>query len=565
MPSVDVGLYRPGGYQERSERVERVSSASSAYSSSSDTDASSGSGQTLAVEQTSSVELVSYGSILRPKVCRGGDASHLMVLGTDRVLLYAEKSEFLRDHGEYMVGKSGLSYSSRPGTAASRPGTAASRPGTAATMATSDAAATVCTSSPMKQVQGREKDDRMARMPSISLTASVGSAGELMLPARRSMEWSDDEEDVAVAHGAGGQSGGSGMATQCRVAVSLNQLVDAILVEDVGSDIDSRTHSNTLLVIYCPSTNKLNDPNSFKAKRLQLSQSFRRGLSASRSSKWRLPKEILQQVPEESYHFYVRFGSREAAEGMRTAVMGQARKFYECMVWLSKQFPVPKCQSSIMMLTCGVRGGYRGVARDTHAAAFTRAFPALGEEIGLPHVVSHGMCGLARGECAPVVTTFFLQTPLGVATAEVGLMDLEQSWIDGSAPVEVVCELRDDAGDSDEAGEYRWQVIMTFRAMRGDVAIGKCTGGDEAHEDAGRDKAEKGRSSKPVARRQSHGLGAPLVVSLVALRAAKGVIRTVKGAGSRKEKKKAAPPVRGRRRGTWRRFRDSVYIPCSLL
>ena len=226
----------------------------------------------------------------------------------------------------------------------------------------------------MKQVQGRGKDQ--ARAPGISLTARVGSAGELMLPARGGAEWSDDEDH---AFELGGRGDNVAVSTKCRVAVSLNQLVDAVAVDGAESD--------TLLVIYCPSTNKLNDPTSLRARTSQLSRSFRHGL-LSKSRSRRLPKEILQQVPEDSYHFYVQFASKEAADSMRMAVLGQARKFYECMVWLSKQFPMPRCQSSIMMLTCGRRDGCdgrkerQGVLRDTNVVAFTRRSQHLGRRLG---------------------------------------------------------------------------------------------------------------------------------------------------------------------------------------
>lgn len=507
--------------------LERLWSASSSFSSGSNhaqlPQAS------VTVEQTASVELISHGSIWRPKSCRSDDASHLMVLGTDRVLLYTEGCE-LREWGEQATaGMSSVSFSSRPGTAGSL----------------SSLSSLPLGPSPMKQVQGRGKDQ--ARAPGISLTARVGSAGELMLPARGGAEWSDDEDH---AFELGGRGDNVAVSTKCRVAVSLNQLVDAVAVDGAESD--------TLLVIYCPSTNKLNDPTSLRARTSQLSRSFRHGL-LSKSRSRRLPKEILQQVPEDSYHFYVQFASKEAADSMRMAVLGQARKFYECMVWLSKQFPMPRCQSSIMMLTCGRRDGCdgrkerQGVLRDTNVVAFTRAFPALGEEIGLPLDVSHGLCALARGDeqwCAPspLITTFYLQTPLGMATAEVGLLDLEQSWVDGSAPVEVVGELRDETAETDEGGEYRWQVTMTFQVTRGDTVIGKCVIDDEAARGGGDPRGAAESQPRPVRRRESHGLGAPLVVSLVALRAAKGVIRSIKGRGGKKPgKKKGGHAAKSRR------------------
>ena len=481
----------------------------------------------VAVEQMACVELISYGRTARPKACRSDDASHLMVLGTDRVLLYTEGNE-LQEWGEHATaGRSSVSFSSRPGTAGSLP----SRSSRSLLPSFSSL------SSPVKQVHGRGNDQ--ARTPSISLTARVGSAGELMLPAPSGAEWSDHEVQAPDLDDKGEYAAAS---TKCRVAVSLNQLVDAVAMDGPEGD--------TLLVIYCPSTNKLSDPTSLRARTSQLSKSFRRGLLSKSSRSRRLPKEILQQVPEDSYHFYVQFASKGAAEAMRMAILGQARKFYDCMVWLSKQFPMPQCQSSIVMLTCGRRDGpKRGrdvrqdVIRDTHTSAFTRAFPALGEEIRLPLEVSHGLCALVRGDeqwCAPspLMTTYYLQTPLGMATAEIGLLDLEQSWVDGSAPVEVVGELRDETCEADAEGEYRWQVTMTFRVTRGDTVVGKCVVVDETA--SGRaDPAGSGQSQpRQVPRRESHGLGAPLVVSLVALRAAKGVMRSMKGGGGRKGGKK---------------------------
>ena len=531
------GKVDPGG-------LERLWSASSSLSSGSSAHVPSGT--SVGVEQTACVELISHGSVAHPKSCRSEATSHLMVLGTDRVLLYTEGNE-LQDWGEQATaGVSSVSFSSRPGTA----GSESSRSSRALVPSLSSLPLLPSLSSPMKQVQVRGRDQ--ARTPSISLTARVGSAGELVLPSQSGAEWSDDEDQAPELGGRGDYAA----STKCRVAVSLNQLVDAVAVDGPEGD--------TLLVIYCPSTNKLNDPTSLRARTSQLSKSFRRGLLSKSSRSRRLPKEILQQVPGDSYHFYVQFASAEAAESMRMAVLGQARKFYECIVWLSKQFPMPQCQSSIMMVTCGRRDGPQGARdgrhgrhgamRDTHASAFTRAFPALGEEIGLPREVSHGLCALARGDdeqwCAPspLVTTFYIQTPLGMATAEVGLLDLEQSWVDGSAPVEVVGELREETCEDDTDGEYRWQVTMAFRVTRGDTVVGKYVDGDETTH-LGGDAARAAQSQpRAVQRKVSHGLGAPLVVSLVALRAAKGVVRSIKGRSGKKEgKKKGGHAAKSRR------------------
>ena len=49
---------------------------------------------TTSVEQTASVDLLSHGSVTRPKsFSRNANASHFLVLGTDRLLLYADVPE----------------------------------------------------------------------------------------------------------------------------------------------------------------------------------------------------------------------------------------------------------------------------------------------------------------------------------------------------------------------------------------------------------------------------------------------------------------------------------------
>jgi hypothetical protein len=184
-----------------------------------------------------------------------------------------------------------------------------------------------------------------------------------------------------------------------------------------------------------------------------------------------------------------------------------------------------------MLTTCGGKG--------FGAKTFgSRAFPELGEAVGLPLEVSEGMCGLARGEYAygekALIMTFYLETPVGMATVEVGLMDLERSWMDGSAPVEMSGRLRD--ADGDEEGEYCWEVTLTMKVTRGDAAIGRSVMGGEGNK--GKDREEGSHPKTAVQRKQTHGLAAPLVVSLVALRAARGVLKGVGGKNSKNSNKK---------------------------
>lgn len=202
------GKVDPGG-------LERLWSASSSLSSGSSAHVPSGT--SVGVEQTACVELISHGSVAHPKSCRSEATSHLMVLGTDRVLLYTEGNE-LQDWGEQATaGVSSVSFSSRPGTVGSQ----SSRSSRALVPSLSSLPSLPSLSSPMKQVQVRGRDQ--ARTPSISLTARVGSAGELVLPSQSGAEWSDDEDQAPELGGRGDYAA----STKCRVAVSLNQLVDA--------------------------------------------------------------------------------------------------------------------------------------------------------------------------------------------------------------------------------------------------------------------------------------------------------------------------------------------------
>jgi hypothetical protein len=274
MQAIDARGRTQDPLQGQPRALPRTASASSAHSVPS-TSNSTG----TSVEQTASVDLLSYGSVIRPKTRRPYNASHFLVLGTDRLLLYTDVVEGMDRDREY-----GSAAYHTTGVTSSRPGTADSA-----------------------------SSKLLAVAPSISLTASVGSVGELRLRG-----CSDDEESVFEERESSLLAG----TTRCRVAVSINQLVDAVVI-----------NSNTLLVVYCPSTNKLNDPYSFKALTSSLSQSFRK-----RPEK--MLREVLQQYSDDSYHFHVRLSSEEAAESMKLAVLEQARKFYECMVWLSKGFGV---------------------------------------------------------------------------------------------------------------------------------------------------------------------------------------------------------------------------------
>jgi hypothetical protein len=341
------------------------------------------------------------------------------------------------------------------------------------------------------------KNISLSMSPSISLTASVGSVGELKLRGQ-----SDDEEYVAV------NDASVATQVQCRVAVAINQLVDVCSVNDTS-----------LLVLYSPSTNKLQDTTTFKSLRSSLGVSFRRRRQDQEVS------SIMDQYPRDSYHFYVRFSGSEQAEAMKISLLRQIQRFYECMVWLSNHFRMPRHESSVVMLTCGQEGKRQ----------YTQSFPELGEELKLPKDVSSAMCALARGELDEIMDIkiqVYLETPVGLATATVGLMELEQSFVDGAAPMEAIGKLRNE----DEEGEYCWQVNLAYRAVRGDTVIGKV---EKRVETVAKSEKRKNADTQ-VRRKQSRGLGAPLVVSLVALKAAKGVVKNLRGA-HRKERKNASP------------------------
>lgn len=442
------------------------------------------------VEQTASVDLISHGSILRLKTCRSV-SPHFLVLGTDRLLLYTDVIE----SGDEL-------FTSRPGTADSL-----------------HSLHSLHALRPSSAITGKS----LSMAPTISITASVGSPGELKLRG-----YSDDEEnEESVVDGREAMMAPA--RTRCRVAVSINQLVDVVVIDD--------KQGSALLVVYCPSTNKLNDPYSFKALTTTLSQSFRK-----RPEK--MLREVLQQYPDDSYHFYVRMGSKEAADQMKGAVLEQARKFYEIMVWLSKGFGVPKCDSSVVMLTTTTRCLRSKSASSSTTTYGSSAFPGLGDAVGLPVEVSEGMCGLARGEIPygddAIVMTYYLETPVGMATVELGLMDLERSFVDGSAPVEVVGQLRD--AKEEEGDEYCWEVTLTFRAVRGGTSIGKSSAVNKrtTDKDNGAERSSlPSQSETLVRRRQSHGLSAPLAVSLVALRAAREVMKGVSGGNKKKRSKKS--------------------------
>jgi len=91
------------------------------------------------------------------------------------------------------------------------------------------------------------------------------------------------------------------------------------------------------------------------------------------------------------------------------------------------------------------------------------------------------------------------------------------------------------AEDEDE-GEYCWEVTVTFRVSRGDSSIGKSSRAEA--KSASMSSKGSPPASSSVQRKVSHGISAPLVVSLVALRAARGVIKGIAAAGEGGKKKK---------------------------
>ena len=438
---------------------------------------------TTSVEQTASVDLLSNGSVTRPKsFSRNANASHFLVLGTDRLLLYADVPEGVGRDDQHLV-------LARPGTA--------------------DSFHSIQSIQSIQSLRPASSGLKGSTTAAISLTASVGSPGELMMRGCSDDEESDREVSAITS-----------THTRCRVAVSINQLVDAVVVNGA-----------TLLVVYCPSTHKLNDPYSFKALKSSFSQSFRK-----RPEKQL--RDILEQYPDDSHHFSVRMATRDAAEMMMSAVLEQARKFYDVIVWLSQGFPLPKCDSSVVMLTTTNER-----ATSTYGSS---AFPKLGNAVGLPVEVSEGMCGLARGEIPDgIVLTYYLQTPVGMATVALGLLDLERSFVDGSVPVEAVGRLHDEGEGAEDEGEYCWEVTVTFRVSRGDSSIGKSSRTEADAKSASMSSMASppssfSSSSSSVQRKVSHGISAPLVVSLVALRAARGVIKGIAAAGEGGKKKRSS-------------------------
>lgn len=434
------------------------------------------------------VRLLSYGRSQRPHTSRK-KIPYLMLLAPDRLVLYTAADD---GQEEMMVNREGSQGN-----------------------VMDIARIGLDERGDVKQTRGSRK--------LISLTASVGSSPQganvttsCMVSSGSSkitsLDSEDDGEEEELLDG-----------QEFRLGISMNQIIDIQI-----------TKQRDMIVVYHPnkpSKRWITEEETSSSYTTSFVRSLVTKMSFGASSDRFEYRDILSKYPH-AHFFLIRFQNSAPEEviGFRDSVYHAAQRFNACMAWMSKQLPL-KEESKIIMVTCGHRHSREGY--------FCHPFPELGEPVMLPREVGKAMVQTESDVFMNTVITMYIETPLGTSRAEISLMELENSFLEGSAPIEVVGKLQ----QSPEAPEgYCWHVSIHFKAERSKKAVGKVRGTNSTEAHANETIQQKDKRNS-VLRKHSMGLGAPIVFSLAALKTGASVARHLRPKGHNEKQRKTVHRV----------------------
>ncbi len=288
-----------------------------------------------------------------------------------------------------------------------------------------------------------------------------------------------------------------------RMGVSMNQIIDVHVVNE-----------NDMCVVYHP--NKVSKKWACDEEMSSYPSSLVRSLVTRMSFNSNMksePRDIFSKHPN-SHFFIIRFqnSTRDEVYGFQQSLHHTKRRFQECMAWMSKQLPLRQ-ESRIFMVTSGRQGSQQG--------NFCHTFPDLGESIRLPRDIGKAMADSGSDEYLNTTITVYLDTPIGASYGYISLMDVERSFVEGSAPIDIIANIQDTPQAPDN---FSWQVSLQFRAERTQT-------GQKIPKQGRSNHPKKGQMS--VKRKQSLGLGLPILISLAALKTGAAVARQCKPKQSR--------------------------------
>lgn len=399
------------------------------------------------IDQSAVVRLLSYGRTQRPRSSRKKD-SYLMLLAPDRLVLYTAKEVM---HGNTMEHTRDIG---------------------------------------VLEHHGGMKEKQTGSRKVISLTASSEfTKPSLSFADNGKSDSEDDDDDVAEDELLDGQ--------EFRLGVSMNQIIDVQVVN--GRDMCIIYHPNK------PSKRWISD-DEMSSYPSSLVRSLVTKMSFSASSDRSEPRDILSKYPQ-AHFFTIRFQNdvHDEVVEFRRRLHQTARRFHECMAWMSKDLPLQE-ESRIVMVTSG--------PRNTKEGQFCHPFPDLGEPILLPRDVGKAMAFSGSDLYLNTIVTLYLETPIGASTVEISMMDFERSFDEGCAPIDAMGRLQNSPQAPDN---FFWQIAIQFRAEKGKSA--RMAGSANLHPNLTHKKQAR------VVRKQSAGVGAPILISLVALKTGTALAR----------------------------------------
>ena len=401
------------------------------------------------IDQSAVVRLLSYGRTLRPHTSRK-KIPYLMLLAPDRLVLYTAVEG---KHDDMVALRSEVSgYAAEGGDGA------------------------------------KEKQTGSRKVISLTASSEFTKSGTMSFSGSGKLDSDEEEDEEELMDG-----------QEFRLGVSINQIIDVHVIND-----------RDMCVIYHPNkpSKRWVSEEEMSSYPSSLVRSLVTRMSFSASSDRTEPRDVLSKFPQ-AHFFIIRFqnSTRDDVFEFRQSLHQAAKRFHECMAWMSKQLPL-KEESRVVMVTSGLRGAREG--------NFCHPLPTLGESIWFPQDIGKAMADAGSDLYLNSVIMLYLETPVGTSEVEISLMDLERSFTEGCAPIDVVGTIHD---PPEAPVNFFWQVSIQCRAGRSDkakkVSIRSTT-------------PKPGRHQTYVARKQSLGIGIPILCSLVALKTGAAVARQCK-------------------------------------
>lgn len=193
---------------------------------------------------------------------------------------------------------------------------------------------------------------------------------------------------------------------------------------------------------------------------------------------------------QHGHHFTIVAADAMEAMDIMEEIEQAQRKLAMAVLWLSEGLPLRDDSRPVMVTVGAGRGlipastaasvaetgyctgeegdGSEQLPLATGVNAFTIPFPRWGQEIELPPEVGIALASPGSRKLVSLVISVYLSTPLGSAVAEIPLLSVMHSAMEGGAPITTIARLQDPeaASESLRPGK-RWVMSLQWRGMRG--------------------------------------------------------------------------------------------------